>query len=262
MKNTIKYFGLYCSFVEKNIIRVLSYKMDTFLSIVSWIIIQLCGIVSTWIIIKQIGSIDNWNIYEIGILYGLVSSSRAFSMIFFDSFWQIGSFIRLGTLDIFLTSPIPPLLNVIAYRFEVSGIGNLLFSLGLFFYCFFHLHFSIFLVLKVICIVIISSLILSAIFLIVNCINFWLISGSEVAEIVITLLDFIKYPISIFPNVIKIVLTYFIPLSFISYFPLGYVLNKNVGIIGIMTPIVCILLWLIAIKVWNYGLKVYGSTGS
>ena len=74
--------------------------------------------------------------------------------------------------------------------------------------------------------------------------------------------EFAFYPISIYPKIIGFILTWIFPYAFASFYPADYFLHMQYGILSVLTPVIAILLWIIALRVWKWGLKNYESTGS
>ena len=67
----------------------------------------------------------------------------------------------------------------------------------------------------------------SSLYLIFNALNFWLVQGNEIAELIQTFREFAKYPINIFPAVFQVLFTVVIPFGFIGYYPAMYLLGKQ-----------------------------------
>ena len=74
--------------------------------------------------------------------------------------------------------------------------------------------------------------------------------------------QFALYPIGLYNIFIRGLIIFIFPYAFASYYPTTFLLGKDMGHIALLVPIVVIILWVIAIKVWNLGVKNYGSTGS
>jgi ABC-2 type transport system permease protein len=75
--------------------------------------------------------------------------------------------------------------------------------------------------------------------------------------------NFAKYPMSIYSNAIKGVLTFIIPFAFTGYYPGAYFLGKESMFMGvIMTFLVAVIGTFIAYFVWLAGIKAYESSGS
>ena len=80
-------------------------------------------------------------------------------------------------------------------------------------------------------------------------------------------IPFIRYPITIFPLFMQVILTYILPYAFINFFPAQYFLGKTdfsifSPMFQYLTPLVGVVAFSISIWFWNWGLKKYQSTGS
>ena len=74
--------------------------------------------------------------------------------------------------------------------------------------------------------------------------------------------EFAKFPLSIYPRSIGILLTWLVPYGFASFYPASHLLGRDVGALAWLGPPVAALLLLLAYRVWNLGLRHYASTGS
>ncbi|RJE86181.1 hypothetical protein D3P07_19060 [Paenibacillus sp. 1011MAR3C5] len=79
--------------------------------------------------------------------------------------------------------------------------------------------------------------------------------------------DFIRYPVSIYPASIQIVLTLVVPYAFINFYPAQYFLNKQDFLLfhpvfQYLTLAVGAVLFTGAILLWRWGINHYHSTGS
>lgn len=72
---------------------------------------------------------------------------------------------------------------------------------------------------------------------------------------------FAQYPIDIYNKFIKILITVILPFAFVSYYPTMDYLGINTYM-TYLSPIIAIILWIVAVKLWNFALKKYRSTGN
>lgn len=256
---------LYWEYFKLNMIRISYNKWDSIIGAISWFVLQVCGLISAFAIIKEAAPINGWGVYEVGLLYAGMTFARAISMIFFDSFWSICGMVQFGEFDIRLLKPTSPFFQVLAHRIEPAGLGNLLFSLLTFFFCFSQLNITLTIpkILLLLLYLLCGTAILSELFFLINCLCFWVVSYGGLSGVILSLVDFIKFPISVLPKGFQIILTFILPLAFINYYPIGFVLDKfNNSWIGALPFIVGTVLFLISREVWKRALKNYNSTGS
>lgn len=244
---------------------MLEYKLDFVIGAMSSILMQGCGIIFVWAIFNTIGEINGWSLYEILLGYGLLSMSLAVNQTFFDSFWAISyRYIQPGELDIVMLRPISILFHIISNRLQNEGIGEFIIGISVFSTALYHLGISVGPkeILLIIVFIISGAAIFAAITLIAGTLNFWLIRGDDIMVFVVNSHEFAKFPISIFPRVIRFALSFIIPFAFTSFYPANYFLHKGYQNYSLLSPFVAILLWTAAIQFWKIGLRNYNSTGS
>ncbi|MDD4296883.1 MAG: DUF2461 family protein [Ruminiclostridium sp.] len=77
---------------------------------------------------------------------------------------------------------------------------------------------------------------------------------------------FVHYPLSIFPSFIRVILTYILPWAIINYYPSMIILHKvqttEEFVLGILSPVIGILFFLLSLFIFNCGLRRYSGSGS
>ena len=110
-------------------------------------------------------------------------------------------------------------------------------------------------------------LIQSGAMILLGSLSFWMLRSSDLAGIVYyDMRTFVHYPLSIFPSFIRIILTYVLPWAIINYYPSLIILQKvqttEEFILGILSPVISILFFLLSLFVFNRGLRRYSGSGS
>ena len=224
-----------------------------------------------WLIVDRFNAVGDWSAAEVMVLFALNLTSYAIAGFFFNhSTAALSEHINSGRLDQVLTKPQPVLytlivsagshigyishigLSFIVLVFALNNLGISLISINIV-----HLIVSL----------IGAALIQGSILLISGTINFWAIQGGgTVFGLIWTLRDFVKYPLSIYPVGLQVLLTFVIPLGFISYYPAHSIIGRDdvifSDILTTMTPVVGIIFFVIALGFWTIGLRHYKSTGS
>jgi ABC-2 type transport system permease protein len=184
---------------------------------------------------------------------------------FADNLWIIGwGYIRPGGFDRFLVRPINPLFHLLADRFCHDGIGNFLVGLALVIISSLNLHivWTPLDLLYLFVVVISGGVIFIALNLITATSAFWIIESIPVTQIVFNTHEFARFPLTIYPKVIQLLLTILIPYGFASYYPATQILNIAPSPLAWLSPVVALALALISYRVWLFGLRHYGGTGS
>lgn len=116
--------------------------------------------------------------------------------------------------------------------------------------------------------VVTGSIIFGAIFVLGAAFQFVSIDSAEVANsFTYGGQQLTQYPLSIFGKDIVRAVTFVVPLAFVNYYPVLYVLGKPAPLglpswIGLLAPLVAIAMIALASLAWRSGLRRYRSTGS
>ena len=113
-----------------------------------------------------------------------------------------------------------------------------------------------------------GALIQAAVLLLSSTASFFMINDNPILGFLLfDMKSFIDYPIVIFPKTLQLILTFVLPYAFINFYPAAFLFGKELPagfpeILKYMTPVVGLILFGIALRVWNWGLSKYKSTGS
>ena len=165
--------------------------------------------------------------------------------------------------DKILLRPVHPLISIIGSSKEFTALGY--FGLGLFLTITMLIKLAIpitiILVIKIILFSIVGATIIGAINTIFSIASFWTYRSNEVIWSFYRVYTFAQYPLDIYNKFIKLLITAILPFAFVAYYPSMNYLGMN-GEMVYIAPIIMIILWLLAIRVWNLALNRYRSTGT
>ena len=261
-----RYLALYWLFFKNRIKILLEYRANFIIGAISTIVQQSASLLAVWVVMRQIPALDGWKLAEIWLIYGLITLGQSLNHMFADNLWTLGwAYVRSGMFDRLMVRPINPLFHLLADRFNHDGLGH--FAVGLFLvinaYLTLGLDWSYGTVLYIALAAISGGMIFFSLHLITSVSSFWIMDSIPVTRVVFEMHEFAKYPLSIYPNVVRVLLTFFIPFGLASYYPAGFVLEHNVPpYLAFAGPVAAVVLFIIGYRVWLFGLKHYGSTGS
>jgi ABC-2 type transport system permease protein len=131
------------------------------------------------------------------------------------------------------------------------------------------LHFSAWLVVFVIGVMLGGALIDFGIQLSIATLAFWVVRIDALRWVAMSLeQDFTRYPISIYTRGVRVVLAFILPFAFMNYFPATFLLHKTDGAlelspqVGLLTPLVGLVWSSLAYAFWRIGIDRYQGTGS
>jgi len=262
----MRYIKLYLYFFIQNLKAKLEYRIDFIIGIIATIMIQATGFAFISIVFTKIPNINGWSMYEVALIYGLAGAGRGITEFFFDSVWYLSwDYIREGKLDHILHRPISPLFHIMADRVETHGLGNFCggFAIVIISLIKLKVPFSAVNIIFIPLVMFSGGLIHFAINLFLSSIAFRLIDLRHLLDTADAFSLLGKYPVTIYPQFLKNIITFILPFAFVGFFPAAFLLNKTMyGFIGAFSPIVALTAVLLAVGFFNYNLKYYESSGS
>lgn len=264
MTKVIRNIKLYLAFVKTSMKEMLIYRLDCIVGMLSQIFTELVEILFIWIVFQNTETLAGWTFEHILLLYGVTLLSVGIAAFCFDALYEMGSrYIKMGEFDKILLRPVHPLISIIGSSKEFISLGYFGLGLVLVIAMFIKLAIPVTLglILQIIFFSIVGASIIGAINTIFSISCFWTYRSNEVIWAFYRIYTFAQYPIDIYNGLIKILITFILPFAFVAYYPTMNYLGMN-RYMTYLSPIVAIILWIIAVKVWNLALNKYRSTGN
>lgn len=264
MQKVIYNISLYLSLLKVSLKEILIYRIDCIVGIFSQLIVQLVSLVCMFVVFQNTENIAGWNFKQILLLFGVTRIAIGISGYCFDGLYDIGpKYIKSGEFDKILLRPVHPLISIIGDSREFVSIADVILGLILTICMLIQLSIPItaLLIIKILFFSIIGALIIGAINTIFSISSFWTYRSNEVIWSFYRMYTFTEYPITIYNKFIRILITIILPFAFVAYYPTMAYLGFNSYLIY-LSPIVTIILWIVAIKLWNLALNKYRSTGN
>jgi ABC-2 type transport system permease protein len=261
-----RYASLYWLFLKNRFNILLEYRINFLIGALSTVFMQMAGLLAIWVVMRQIPSLAGWSLAEIWLIYGLLTLAKSLNHMFADNLWTLGEqYVRTGDFDRFLVRPVNPLFHLLADRFCHDGLGNFLVGLILVLSAATSLDvvWTPGKILYLILVVMSGGVIFIALNLMSAVSAFWVMDSVPVVRVLFEMHEFAKYPLTIYPVAVTVILTFLIPYGLTSYYPASYLLGKEIPLIfAWIAPLVAAVLLFIGYRVWLFGLRHYASTGS
>jgi ABC-2 type transport system permease protein len=237
------------------------------LGLIVWNIVNL-GLIG--VMVTQFTNLNKWTLWELVFLYCLWILGHSLYGLFFSHAKQLEDYLIEGTFDQFLLRPASPLIQLLGRELQyieiadmligVTGIGLAYTQLGL--------HWDVWKWSFFFIAIISGAMIVLAINLLISCSAFWTGRSRGTFIIVSPFFNLVhQYPVDIFGNAFRVIVTSLIPVAFINYYPALFLLNKldRAGSgwwLSFLSPLVALLLVGIVSGVWRLALNRYSSSGS
>jgi ABC-2 type transport system permease protein len=262
--------GQYWMLVMMWIRSSLAYPASFAVMLVSGALITVIDFVAVVLMFSHIKSFGGFNLGEMAVLYGTASMTLGFADLITGSIERIGERIRTGELDIWLIRPVPALLQAATDNFALRRIGRPLQAgfvlvLGL---RSLDLDWTVAKGIVLVLSVVTGSVIFGAIFVLGAAFQFVSIDSAQLANsFTYGGQQLTQYPLPVFGREIVRAVTFVVPLAFVNYYPVLFVLGKPTPLglpswIGLLAPAVAVMMTALASLAWRGGLRRYRSTGS
>jgi ABC-2 type transport system permease protein len=266
-KNLKRYITLEFEFIKYCLLREMEFRFNFIITFITIFVSQLSMFLTFEVIYYSVDSIGGWTFSEISFLLATnaLIETTFMSFIFFNLF-QLPNMINNCELDFILIKPINPMFYI---SFRRVDFGMLTGGLSAFFIYIVNALPSIknslnFTSILIYFFLLINGLVIMySIFFIMQCLAFYFIKIDALYKIFWSTYDFArKVPGTIYPTIVRVLLTFIIPVLVVVLFPAGYLLKKfGLKEILISTIISTILLSL-SIIIWKVSLRKYNSASS
>jgi len=261
-----RYFWLLAQyFLQYSKVR-LGYRMDFFLSLVTMTLATGFGIAVVFLIFRRVPAIAGWSFTEILLLYGFsLLPLSLFNMISLNLYYFSETYLIMGKFDQVLLRPVNALFQILFEKFRLEAAGDTVLGLVIVASCARQLGLPLgwrewaFLALATVC----GCGLYLAVFLMLTCVSFWMEDRVGVIPPVYNMLAFGRYPLDIYGEFIRFVLSWVVPFGFASFYPTAALLGKQAyQVYAWLLPVVTAAFVAAALLVWKRGVRNYSSTGT
>jgi ABC-2 type transport system permease protein len=254
---------------------MVGYKYKAFFAYQGWsaafsLVGMMCGYFAglsvIWARMRVFPSLGGYTFWEVVLLYSLELLSYSFANTIMRLFWNTQDLILKGDLDMYLLWPCRPILGVSARFFEAGYAGHITLAIILTILAAnqLNLHWGMAGWLLFAAGIAGGTGIYIGFTSLPAILTFWVGDTENLTDIFrFGFRDIIYYPLAIYPQAVRILLTFILPYAFITYYPSLDLLGKNNGSVGYIFLAVCVGAFMVFLTAaaWTRGLKRYESAG-
>ena len=265
-----RYFKLYFLLAGAYVRSRLQYRLSFGLMCFGIVISEVCLLGLLGALLAKFRTVNGWTWAEVVFLYGLGNLAYSFMRILGSQLDDFDRYIVRGELDGVLIKPVPPLFYLLASRVELIHISRALTSIVIFIVAL-HLagiRWTLSVALFSLITILSGTLIMFTLMLISATVALWTTKSGKLTDLLISATkEATAFPISIYPLAVRLLLTFILPVAFVTYYPAQQLLQKG-EFLGMPeafqfgAPIVALVMLCITYFLWCSGLRRYHSTGS
>lgn len=261
----MRYLKLLAIFYKYSILKELEYRVNFLSNAVMSVFWLAWGILGVSVFFLHRNKMGDWTFPEVLMVVGLFTFFNGVMESFLRP--NVGAVIeqiRDGTFDFVLTKPlnaqfISSLRNIVVWRLVdvVIGIGIIIYALGQLHVAPTLVQISFFVVMLVSGIVIVYSIWLAMVSL-----AFWFVKIDNITELFYAFYEAGRYPVTIYRGVVRVLLTYIVPIAFVTTFPASALLGRLDQTTTLVGFLFAIGLFIASNRFWNFALRHYASASS
>ncbi|WP_026690846.1 ABC transporter permease [Alteribacter aurantiacus] len=259
------YVSIFFQYASQYMKTRLQYRSDLVVELFSDFLFQAVNLIFILVVFGHTTLLSGWSQEEIIFIYGFFLVPYAIFSSFFN-IWDFNDrYIVKGEMDRVLTRPIHSLFQIIIERMELESMFGVITGIAIMFYAGSQLGLTIswydpFMFLLMVAG---GSLIYAGIFIILASISFWSDSRTDIMPMMYNIGNYGRYPVDIYNQVIRYVLTWILPFAFVGVYPAAFFLGRDEWYMyAFLTPVMGLIFISISVFAWNEGVKRYRGAGN
>ena len=256
---------LYWNYFIMELKSQMQYKASFLLTMIGQFLTAFTTFFGIQFLFDRIDGVDDFTYGQVLLCFSVIMMSFAIGEMIGGGLAVFPDLLREGSMDRVLVRPRSILLQIIMPNMDFSRLGLLAqaaivrgIAIPASSVVWTWQKVVVF-ILMILC----GSVIFFCLFLLVASISFFTLQSLDFMDIfTYGMRDFGKYPFSVYGESILMFLTFVIPLALIQYYPLLYLLDRQNGILYILSPVLSLFFVIPSVLLYKIGLSNYKSSGS
>lgn len=220
------------------------------------------------LIVTRFGTLGGWTWSEMALLlaFHLLGYSLGASLSF-TQFREIEEKVRLGTFDAILVKPIGPWTFLVFSGLNIGYLGHIVLAVGLMAWALTQTsaEWTILGTLYFAATLISAAMLVAALMTMIGATALIWVRSNHLFAIFFGFWELARYPLTIFPLPLQLLMLSIVPLGFMSYVPVAVFLGKDVAVLGPWAGPAALLAGPLAAGLamlhWRYCLRNYQGAG-
>jgi ABC-2 type transport system permease protein len=263
--------ALWLKYIKQAIRSQLQYRASFLMKVFGQLILHALEVVVVLALFDRFGALKGWRLPEVLLFYGIVNISFAVAEGIGRGFDMFSRLVKSGDFDIMLLRPRSTALQVAVSDFQLMRLGRLIQGLAVLIWGMMVVDITWSALRIMIMLFSISGAIclFYGLFVLQATISFWTIESLEVMNMfTYGGVQATQYPLEIYQKWFRHFFIFIIPLGCVTYFPVVAILGRPDTIFNspfglqIFTPLIGLVFLVLSLRIWQFGVKHYRSTGS
>ncbi|MBI4447934.1 ABC-2 family transporter protein [Candidatus Woesearchaeota archaeon] len=259
-----QYFKVFWRNLILEISREMAYKTNFLIKCLAILVIDMVPPLVAMLIYKTTPGIPGWGFEEFLLFQGVLIFVLGLNESLFMRMLNIVvEAVKSGTFDMTLVKPFPPLVYITFGSINLNGFAGILVGASVIAYSIWKigisllsLNFMVFLLM-----VLLAIIFQYGIVILICAFAFLFVKSHALYDIYSSIMNFARYPLSIYDSSLSFLLTFIFPIAVSSHYP-AEALLKGLSlkwIVGVTLPVT--IFFILCLLCWRYAMKKYSSVG-
>jgi len=264
-RHMLRYLRLFALFAHNSFLIALEYRVNFLTSLLQSTLWLLWGVLGTLVFFQFSGTLGGWTLPQALLVVGLFRIFEGLiDGIMRPNITRIVEHIQKGTLDFVLVKPVDSQFMASLRQINLLTIPDLLVGFGL-------IGYGLWLgqiwptpaqLLAFLFLLACGMVTAYSIWMLVVTTAFWLVQVENVTELLTAIYETGRFPVSAYSPAIRLVLTFVIPIAFLTTFPAAALIGLLEPLYLALAPLIAGVTLLAARMFWRVGLRAYTSASS
>jgi ABC-2 type transport system permease protein len=244
----------------------MAYRGDFIVSTATSLAATIFGLCFVLVLFNKAPSLAGWTKPEEIFLYGFsLLPAGIFNIVSLNMYDFGNNYIIEGKFDRVMLRPVSTLFQVLFEQFRLESMQEI--ATGLFCIVWasrdLHLHWTAGRLLLLTFWGLCAGVIYISVFLLLTTISFWFEDRVGVHPPVWNMINFGRYPLTIYSGAVQFFLCWIVPFGLASFYPSVRFLGRRATPEYLaFVPVVALAFFILSVSMWNFGTRHYSSTGS
>lgn len=260
-----RYLALFGLFAHNSLQVAMEYRANFVVSFFQSTFWLIWGIAGTLVFFRFTGTLGGWTLPQVLVVIGLFRIFEGVvDGIMRPNITRIVEYIQKGTLDFILLKPVDSQFMASLRQINLMTVPDFVVGFALIGYGLWlerHVPSApqglAFMLLMVCGVVIAYSL-----WMLLTTLAFWLVRIENIAEVLTAVYETGRFPVTAFGTGLRIVLTFIVPVAFMTTFPAAALLGIIEPIYLALAPVMAAALLCASVAFWRFALRSYTSASS
>lgn len=261
----MRYFKLLALFLKNSALREMEYRANFAAEMVLGFLYAAIAVVSVGVFYGQTDALGGWSLAEALVVVALFTlMNGVIHAVLEPNVQDLIAMVRDGKLDFVLVKPVNSQFISTLRRYRFSGASDLAAGAAILGIAFTQLDYAPSLQSLALFALMfgVAVLIVYSIWVVIATTSFWFVKVNNLSELFRAVYDTARFPVNTFPGMIRLVLTFVVPVAFITTFPAQAVLGRLDAPTVLAALAFGLALFAGSAGFWRYAIRNYSSASS